>query len=524
MKRVLTSLMAMCLVLGSVPAVMSKAEAASINVVNTIEQFGAASFDPNATIAANDGVGLTHINVEEVGDTVYVSWAVANRQKTTVYLSVAKGEKWVVKGKELMHYTRSPNSFHSLINDPTQDNYVSTLVTKGFDSNTKRVSDPLMSGNKLYFSYIDKFYYDENSTGMAQLVTRQITLGENGEVKQDRLVLAADVADNDSIPYEISKITTDQGNGLLVKYNSYEDTYDRKNIQYKIILENSLKTFNFTDKHNVIDSSTSFYSPTGTEFYAADLSASRLYFRDGDLNDYVKAFDINKGEPVYSQDGEDKSVYLRFNQVIDLLPDNTNRLYTMVNGNVHVMSKNLDTLDSDSFESYNSIKDYIQVTQTSSALHVWYLVNFKREYSLKRIEINKAQKSNNPIDKNTPVIDSKTKVSVTINGTNQAFDQPPVIANGKTVVPLRKIFEALGATINWDTSTQTLTATKEKTTIIAQMESPVAQINGRYVPLEQSPIIVNGSLMVPVRFVGEALGAKVGWDAGSSTVLIETSK
>lgn len=113
-------------------------------------------------------------------------------------------------------------------------------------------------------------------------------------------------------------------------------------------------------------------------------------------------------------------------------------------------------------------------------------------------------------------------ITVKINGKEQTFAQPPVIVNGSTLVPLRGIFEALGAEVNWDEKTQTVTAVKGSVTVVLKIGSGVATKNGTMVRLDQPPQLVNGSTMVPIRFVSEALGANVTWDEATKTVNITT--
>jgi alpha-tubulin suppressor-like RCC1 family protein len=117
--------------------------------------------------------------------------------------------------------------------------------------------------------------------------------------------------------------------------------------------------------------------------------------------------------------------------------------------------------------------------------------------------------------------DPKT-IKVNLNGTTLLFDKPPVIIKTKTMVPLRKIFEALGATIMWETKSQTVTATLGGTVVKLTIGDTKGYVNGTVVPLEQPGVIVDGHTMVPVRFIGESFGAKVGWDDNTKTVKLST--
>jgi hypothetical protein len=87
---------------------------------------------------------------------------------------------------------------------------------------------------------------------------------------------------------------------------------------------------------------------------------------------------------------------------------------------------------------------------------------------------------------------------------------------------MRTIFEALGAEITWDGTTRTVTATKDDTTIALTIGSTTATVNGRAETLDQPAVIVGSRTLVPLRFVGEALGVTVNWDGATRTVSITT--
>lgn len=113
------------------------------------------------------------------------------------------------------------------------------------------------------------------------------------------------------------------------------------------------------------------------------------------------------------------------------------------------------------------------------------------------------------------------KISVKIKGVLQDYDQPPVIISGRTYVPLRGIFEALGAKVDWNEKLKTITATRDgAVTIRLTVDSVIAFINGRHTTMDQPPVLINNRTMVPVRFVSKAMRYRVDWDEGSRTVLI----
>ncbi|SEG67141.1 copper amine oxidase N-terminal domain-containing protein [Paenibacillus sp. UNC499MF] len=111
-------------------------------------------------------------------------------------------------------------------------------------------------------------------------------------------------------------------------------------------------------------------------------------------------------------------------------------------------------------------------------------------------------------------------IQVTINGQTQRFEQPPVIVEGNTLVPLRAIFEKLGANITWNEQEQSVTAVKGGSAIYLKIGSKSAAVNGESKILEVPAQLVNEHTMVPVRFISEALGADVKWEPSSQTVII----
>lgn len=126
----------------------------------------------------------------------------------------------------------------------------------------------------------------------------------------------------------------------------------------------------------------------------------------------------------------------------------------------------------------------------------------------------------------TPIeTNNSNEIKVTLDGKTLAFeDQAPVEQNGSVLVPMRAIFEALNVKIDWDPAEKIVSASSEGLKINLQIGAAVATINDKEVPLNTPPIELNSRTLVPVRFVSEALGAKVDWDPKTKTVIITTTK
>lgn len=114
-------------------------------------------------------------------------------------------------------------------------------------------------------------------------------------------------------------------------------------------------------------------------------------------------------------------------------------------------------------------------------------------------------------------------IRITLNGRQLATDVAPVIQSGRTLVPFRAIFEALGARVTWDEATNTVAGYRGRQAIILELGSTTAWVNGPSVRLDIAPQAVNGRTMVPLRFVAERLGAQVEWVDATQTVAINAT-
>ena len=114
-------------------------------------------------------------------------------------------------------------------------------------------------------------------------------------------------------------------------------------------------------------------------------------------------------------------------------------------------------------------------------------------------------------------------ILVKINGVEKSFDQMPVMENDRVLVPMRGIFEALGATVAWEEATETVSGQKDGTTVVLKIGDTSAQVNGQPITLDVPARLINDRTMVPIRFISESLGAKVEWDDAAQTVLVSDS-
>ncbi len=120
-----------------------------------------------------------------------------------------------------------------------------------------------------------------------------------------------------------------------------------------------------------------------------------------------------------------------------------------------------------------------------------------------------------------PTLAQMRTVSVRLNGQPLALSASPIQLNGRTLLPLRDVFESLGASVNWNPVAQSIAAQSGTTQIQLGINNPVAFVNGRNVSLDQAAILVGGRAYVPLRFVAEATGAQVDYNSQLGLVSIQ---
>ncbi|MBQ9429840.1 MAG: copper amine oxidase N-terminal domain-containing protein [Clostridia bacterium] len=125
--------------------------------------------------------------------------------------------------------------------------------------------------------------------------------------------------------------------------------------------------------------------------------------------------------------------------------------------------------------------------------------------------------------------ETKTEVKLTIgsttayvNGQAQTLDVAPVIENSRTLMPLRFIAEAMGASVEWDGATGTATLTEGTNVVVITLGSTTATVGGATVTLDVPAASRNGRTLLPVRFIAESFGATVAWDGATSTATLTT--
>ncbi|NPV27271.1 MAG: hypothetical protein HPY81_07495 [Firmicutes bacterium] len=104
--------------------------------------------------------------------------------------------------------------------------------------------------------------------------------------------------------------------------------------------------------------------------------------------------------------------------------------------------------------------------------------------------------------------DNQDNVKVLLGNSMLTFETPPVIENGRVLVPMRAIFEELGATVTWNDKSQTVVGIRNEKKISLSIGDLSAEVNGNKVPLDVPAKLINNQTMVPLRFISEALGER----------------
>lgn len=121
------------------------------------------------------------------------------------------------------------------------------------------------------------------------------------------------------------------------------------------------------------------------------------------------------------------------------------------------------------------------------------------------------------------IVFADNNITVKLNEQILSFDVQPQIINGRTMVPMRTIFESLGATVEWEQTTQAVTSVRGETKISLIIGTPIIIVDGNLKSLDTAPCVVSGRTLVPVRAIAEAFDMNVEWDDITQTVLITST-
>ena len=114
-----------------------------------------------------------------------------------------------------------------------------------------------------------------------------------------------------------------------------------------------------------------------------------------------------------------------------------------------------------------------------------------------------------------------SQVNVTVNDQPVYFEgQGPAVVEGRTLVPVRGVFETLGFEVEWNDVTGIATLTSDDYVVVVTIGSSTFTTNGASHTLDVSAQIIGGRTMLPIRFVLESVGYTMDWDDATRTVII----
>ena len=116
----------------------------------------------------------------------------------------------------------------------------------------------------------------------------------------------------------------------------------------------------------------------------------------------------------------------------------------------------------------------------------------------------------------------KSAPYVCVNNTILGFEQPPITESDRTLVPMRFLFEQLGAEVTWDGTTETATAVRANKAVAFSIDNTTATVNGAAATMDVPARLVGDKTMVPLRFLSEELGYTVEWDEETRMATIST--
>ena len=119
-----------------------------------------------------------------------------------------------------------------------------------------------------------------------------------------------------------------------------------------------------------------------------------------------------------------------------------------------------------------------------------------------------------------PVYADNNEIAVYLDGAKVAFDVEPQIINGRTMVPIRAIFERMGADVIWDGQTGSAVCTKGDTVVRMTVNSMDLYVNNQLTEMDVPPAVLDGRTLAPARYAAEAFGATVQWSQKNNAVVI----
>ena len=293
---------------------------------------------------------------------------------------------------------------------------------------------------------------------------------------------------------------TDLGN---IKFEPYEYTYKDS----ALMIPHNATTIEI-NKDNIND-----YFEDVKIIYEYEENADRLGANAGYKKDNLCGFTVGM---------VNRKMYI-LGEAFAYLNDKNNLWFISSRNMRGFVSKQYSPMYGQSNAIYDEVNNVLYYLSEGSSNFGYVVSDFKDNGSM-RITMFEQTSYGNPtmykITEMTARFKKVPYVTVSYNGEFITFDQKPIIENGRTLVPLRAIFEKIGADVEWNGDTQTVTATKDDITVSLTINNTTAYKNGEAITLDVPSKIINGRTLVPVRFVSDCFGVKVDWDGTMQKVIL----
>lgn len=179
-----------------------------------------------------------------------------------------------------------------------------------------------------------------------------------------------------------------------------------------------------------------------------------------------------------------------------------NELVTNLKTQIQQLKTDMDTIKKQMKDKRDEIKANIKATYTED-------------------ELAKIESVSKEIKKKNKGVEVLPVESIMIKGKHIKFDTPPVIKDGRTLIPVKALSEAFGAEVKWISAERKVIITKGDIEIVLKLDSNKIYVNGVEKTIDVPASSINSRTVVPMRFIVEQLGLKVNWNRDSKDIEIE---
>ncbi len=496
---------------------------------------------------------ITHCNIDKVMKEENGRYKIVIPYSVAGIKIVGLGDEWLQLEYDDMQKT---------------DIYIPSTITSMTEFSLHNGPITYMSEHPQYFvvkgSYADKYISDINkdnaSIGDAYRI-KYVDSVEKLELEDEDIAFSLNYAKEMKALSEknITKIDVDLKEAFINKINEHKKSryflfdVDNDNIPELFIV-------NIDEEGNLIDSEYTHTVKDRGETYEENVAYEKYEYYYKNVDDIIpelgsKKFSFNKGKEHYSYCGGFYSTHCNGVDILiikSFASDNVSFDYDIVNkyynspliyvNNYNKEETRYQYISNTNFKKYlngerleygiqyadnnyseedmayeKEIIDYAtKIEKNPVKTYATTDLTGIENWDFSNIKVNTSNVKTEDISNNITPND----ITVILNEQKLDFAQPPVIENGTTLVPMRAIFEAMGASVEWNGETKSITAVKDDITINLTLNETKAAVNNNEITLAVPAKLVNNSTMVPLRFISESLGAEVNWDGESRTITI----